>query len=163
MAIKYDLPNSSSTSSNYTAEMTEYERLYKLKPRSQTGNITFTSGTSGAVYTTASSYGGVYANQGQQGMLTILRTAMGDYLLTAADYNEINTKAMFKNGSDTFASGGSTKTVTDSFITASTQVIVSPLLEKQGAWIVTSTTGSFTITSDTTETVDVGFDWGATK
>jgi hypothetical protein len=75
---------------------------------------------------------------------------------------EIDGKALFKNGTGTFPTDV-TYTVTDAFITANTQVIVSPTQEKQGAWSVTSTTGSFTITSDTTETSTVTFDWGATK
>ena len=167
MATKYDLPNSSSSSSNYTAEMTEYERLYKLKPRTQTGNVSYASATSGIAYSTATYGGGIYANQGEQGMLLVLKVVLTDYLLVASDFNNVETaiasKAQFKRGNDTFASGGTTKVVIDSFITADTQVIVSPTQEKIGSWSVTSTTGSFTITSDSTETSNVTFDWGATK
>jgi len=91
MALKLDLPNASGSTSNYTAEMTEYERLYKLKPRSQTGEVIFTSSTSSATYNTATAYGGLYGNQGQQGMLLILKTVLNDYLLTASDFNDIST------------------------------------------------------------------------
>lgn len=86
---KQDLPNSSSTNANYTAEMTEYERLYKLKPRTQSGDISYTSSTSGTVYNTVTYGGGIYANQGQQGMMLVLRTVLADYLLLAADLNAI--------------------------------------------------------------------------
>lgn len=72
-------------------------------------------------------------------------------------------RATFKHGSDTFASGGTTKVVTDAFITANTLVIVSPTQTKIGSWSVASAAGSFTITSDATETATVTFDWGATK
>jgi len=72
-------------------------------------------------------------------------------------------KAEFKNGSDTFISGQTTKLVSDSFITANTQIIISPMQDKIGSWSVTSSAGSFTITSDVAETSNVSFDWGATK
>lgn len=77
----------------------------------------------------------------------------------------IGSKALYKNGSGTFSSGGTTCTVTDAFITAATQVIVSPdpAVELAGSWKVVSAAGSFTITSTETEPVDVNFDWGATK
>ena len=74
----------------------------------------------------------------------------------------VSTKASFKNGTSTFPSG-TTHTVTDAFITASTLVTISPTTEKQGVWTVDSANGSFTITSDTSETTGVTFDWGAVK
>jgi endo-1,4-beta-mannosidase len=83
--------------------------------------------------------------------------------LEASVVSEIDGKALFKNGSSTFSSGGTTYTVTDAFITAATQVIISPTQEKIGSWSVVSAAGSFTITSDSTETSNVTFDWGATK
>ena len=70
--------------------MTEYERLYKLKPRTQTGNISFTSLTSGATYLTATYGSGAYANTGEQGMLNVLKDVLSTYILVATD---INTKA----------------------------------------------------------------------
>lgn len=75
------------------------------------------------------------------------------------------TPSMFKNGSDTFSSGQTTKTVTDAFITANTQVIISPDPTKElaGGWSVVSAAGSFTITSTAAETQNIDFDWGATK
>ena len=72
-------------------------------------------------------------------------------------------KAMAKAGSDTFTSGGTTKVVTDAFITTSTFVSVSPTSNKAGVWSVSSASGSFTVTSDTTETINVTFDWFASK
>jgi hypothetical protein len=72
-------------------------------------------------------------------------------------------KAEFKNGSATFISGTTEQVVTDTFITVNTQVIISPTQEKVGSWSVASSAGSFTITSDATETSNVTFDWGATK
>ena len=76
---------------------------------------------------------------------------------------KINERALFKSGSGTFASGGTTCTVTDAFVTASSMVVVSPTAAKLGVWSVVSASGSFTITSDTTETNAVTFDWGCTK
>lgn len=169
MSTKIDLPNASGTLSNLTGEQTEYERLYKLKPRLQTTNISFTSTTSSTTYSTATYNSGAYANTGEQGMLNILKDVLSSYLLTASDFNGkadtayVDTKAEFKSSSGTFTSGGTTYTVTDSFITSSTQVIVSPTQEKIGNWTVDSASGSFTITSDETETSTVTFDWGATK
>lgn len=75
----------------------------------------------------------------------------------------IGNNAKYKNGSGTFTANGTTYTVTDAFITANTLVIVSPTSEKLGSWTVASTNGSFTITSDATETTAVTFDWGAMK
>ena len=76
----------------------------------------------------------------------------------------IDSKALFKNDSATFAAGTSF-VVTDAFITADTQVIISPdpAAELAGTWSVVSAEGSFTVTSSETEPVDVDFDWGATK
>jgi len=87
LATKYDLPNASGSSSNLTSEMTEYERLYKLKPRTQIGNISFTSLTSGTTYLTATYSSGAYANTGEQGMLNVLKDVLSTYLLVAADVN----------------------------------------------------------------------------
>jgi hypothetical protein len=93
-------------------------------------------------------------------------TTSEDKVLTAgasAGTYTWETPTMFKNGSGTFTSGETTYTVTDAFITANTMVIVSPTSEKLGSWSVESSAGSFTITSDETETVAVTFDWGAVK
>lgn len=87
MATKYDLPNASGSTSNLTGEQTEYERLYKLKPRTQSGNVTFTSTTSSTTYNTATYSGGAYANTGEQGMLNILADVLDSYRIKASDFN----------------------------------------------------------------------------
>ena len=89
------------------------------------------------------------------------------YFAKQSDLN-INTsaigqKASFKSGSFTFPSGMITHKITDNFITASTLVTIIPTTEKKGSWTVNSTSGSFTITSDTIEPVNVICDWGAIK
>jgi hypothetical protein len=73
--------------------------------------------------------------------------------------------ARFTNSSGTFSLGGTTCVITDAFITANTQVIISPDPTKElvGTWSVVSTAGSFTITSTETEAENIDFDWGATK
>ena len=76
---------------------------------------------------------------------------------------KLDTKAEFKNGTDTFTSGGTTYTVTDAFITIDTLVTVIPTSVKLGNWTVESSNGSFTITSDVAEPSSVTFDWGAVK
>ena len=70
---------------------------------------------------------------------------------------------VYKNGTGTFPPGTSC-TVTDAFITASTLVFISPDdTLKQGTWEPTSYAGYFTITSNTAETSSVSFDWGAIR
>jgi len=163
MALDYtklDLPNASGSTFNLTSEQTEHERLYKLKPRTQSGNIIFTSATSGIVYNTLTSESGLYANQGEQGMLNILRIKLRSYLMAAEDYNRL---AIYKFGTGTFPSGGLTYTLVDSFIDLGTQIIISPTSEKAGEWSVESGDGQFTITSTETEVLNVTFDWGATR
>ena len=85
--------------------------------------------------------------------------------LEASVVSEIDGKALFKNGSSTFSSGGTTCTVTDAFITANTQVVIGPdpAAAPAGSWSVVSAAGSFTITSTATEPASIDFDWGATK
>ena len=87
----------------------------------------------------------------------------GAYDEIIAIENAVNGKAAFKIGAGTFALGGTTCVITDAFITTSTLVIVSPTQAKVGSWSVVSSAGSFTITSDATETANVTFDWGGTK
>ncbi len=83
-------------------------------------------------------------------------------LINAVD-DKCDTKAQFKSGSGTFPSGNTTYVVNDSFVTAATLVIISPTQTKVGNWSVSSAAGSFTITSDATESANVTFDWGGTK
>lgn len=87
MATKYDLPNASGSTSNLTAEQTEYERLYKLKPRTQIGNISFTSTTSSTSYNTSIYNSGAFANTGEQGMLNVLADVLSGYSIKASDFN----------------------------------------------------------------------------
>lgn len=70
-------------------------------------------------------------------------------------------KANIESGTDTFASGGATHTVTDAFITAATFVFVRATEAAVGTWTVVPAAGSFTITSTDTETADVDFVWTA--
>lgn len=173
MATKYNLPNASGSPSNLTGELSEYERLYKLQPRTQTGNITFVSPSSAYTYSTLVYDSGAYANTGEQGMLNILHDVLLPYMIVASDFNgksdvsyvdtQVGTKATYKNSTGTFTSGGITYQVTDAFITANTLVVISPTQTKVGTWTVSSASGSFTITSTATETSNVSFDWSAIK
>jgi len=78
---------------------------------------------------------------------------------------ELASKALFKNGSETFPLGETSYIVMDSFITEDTLVIVSPdtSVEKAGDWETVSSDGYFTVTSSEEEPANVDFDWGATK
>lgn len=69
--------------------------------------------------------------------------------------------ARFKSGTGTFTTRGTTHTITDAFCTAASLVTVciTGTVEPQGVWIVDSQSGKFVITSDTTETADVTFDY----
>ena len=79
MATKYDLP------ATYVSEMIEYNTLYlKGSTRTSTGNPSFTSTSSTTTYT-------VSDNSGENGLLVLLQTALADYIITASDYNVINT------------------------------------------------------------------------
>lgn len=84
---KLNLPNESLTNNNYTSEANYLKTLYDTKPRSNSGNISFTSTTSGIIYTTT---GSLYDSQGQEGLLLILQDALKDYGFNAGDYNTIN-------------------------------------------------------------------------
>ena len=98
------------------------------------------------------------------GVDNILAAHINDaYAEIIAIENVVNLKATFKKSTGTFALGGTTCVVTDAFVTVDTMIIVSPTAVKVGSWSVVSSAGSFTITSDATETVNVTFDWGGTK
>lgn len=86
MVIKSSLPNESLTDNNLTAEANYLKTLYDTKPRSNSGQASYTSTTSGVVYTTV---GSVYDSQGQEGLLQILQIALKNYGFSATDYNEI--------------------------------------------------------------------------
>lgn len=105
---------------------------------------------------------GVGVGSLQNGVATSLLVDVNAGVAYSVDA-KLDTKAEFKNGTDTFTSGGTTYTVTDTFITINTLVTVIPTSVKLGNWTVESANGSFTITSDATETIAVTFDWGAAK
>ncbi len=84
MSSKQDLPISSSTNSNYTSEYNYMITLINTKPRSSSGDVSFTSTTSSVVYQTA---GTAYANQGQEGLLLVLQNALNSYLINSSDFN----------------------------------------------------------------------------
>lgn len=66
------------------------------------------------------------------------------------------TNAIYVYGTGTMV--GTTLTLTDANIKASTYITVTPLSETAGTWSVESADGSFTLTSDAEET-SVEFEW----
>ena len=98
---KQNLPNESSTNNNLVSEKNYYLFLYDLKPRSAIGNVSFTSTTSGETYSTETYLSGYYSNQGQEGLLLILKDVLKDYLFAAEDLNDFTTN--FNNLSDSVA------------------------------------------------------------
>jgi len=89
---KLNLPNSNSGGvNNLVSEYLQFDYLFKLNPRSTSGNIVFTSATSGITYDSSNYNGGIYSSLGQEGMLMVLQDALKSYLITADDYNGINT------------------------------------------------------------------------
>jgi len=96
--LKYNLPNASATSNNYTNEYSQYDYLYKKKPRTDIGNIQFTSSTSGTIYSTATYNSGAYADTGEEGMLQILKDVLTDYLIVATDYNGLANGTLIEDG-----------------------------------------------------------------
>lgn len=81
MSVKQDLP------STLISERAQYDYLSSLLPRTSTGDVSFTSNTSGQIYSTVSYNSGAYAGQGQEGMLKVLTDVLKDYLVNAADFN----------------------------------------------------------------------------
>jgi hypothetical protein len=76
---KYDLP------SQYIDEKNKYNELFDLGfNRTSTGQIEFTSNTSGTVYNIA---GTDYDDLGQTGMMLLLKDVLDSYLITAEDFN----------------------------------------------------------------------------
>jgi|GEM_PF-6281891 len=91
MTVKLNLPNANSGGiNNLVSEYIQFDYLFKLSPRSSSGNISFTSATSGIIYDTTNYLSGIYTNLGQEGMLMVLQDALKSYLITADDYNGIN-------------------------------------------------------------------------
>jgi len=84
MALKLDLLTT------LISEYKQFNYLFTLYPRSTTGDPSFTSASSAIVYDTLTYKAGIYANQGQEGLLLILQDALKDYMLTAEDINTLS-------------------------------------------------------------------------
>ena len=81
MGIKYDINNT------YINELQEYQ-IYVLlgSAKTTTGQVSFTSTSSSVTYDTT---GSSYDNQGQTGMMYLLKDTLEDFLITAANYNSL--------------------------------------------------------------------------
>lgn len=80
MALRV-LKNLERTPINYSSEYKKYQDIIlKETPLTTTGNITWTSTSSGYEYNSSS---------GENGLLTILQGVVDDYILFAADYNDM--------------------------------------------------------------------------
>ena len=88
-----DLPNKVpvKNASNLTAEQTRYEALYKKANRTTSGQLAFTSSTSGVSYSTANYPNDVDVyNLGEEGLMNLLyKYVLYDSIVTAADLKEI--------------------------------------------------------------------------
>ena len=84
--MKYNLLNNPTTPSNLTGESNYLKSLADTYPRSTTGQLSYTSTTSGITYATT---GSAYNNQGQQGLMLLIQDALTDYMLFAEDINDI--------------------------------------------------------------------------
>lgn len=73
--------------------------------------------------------------------------------------------AKFKSGNSSYTDNDTAQTFTDAFCTASSLVTISITsgTKPQGTWVVTSASGSFTITSSVAESTDITFDYFITK
>jgi len=77
--MKNNLPDA------YVQEEIEYNYLYLLgATRTTTGNISWTSTSSGITYNTT---GGAYDNKGQYGLMMLIQAAIMSYLIIASDFN----------------------------------------------------------------------------
>lgn len=131
--------------------------------------------------------GADWVDSGMKGAVTSVNGRTGVVVATAGDYdaNQIdydNTNGVFtandtnvqdaiesldnatpKAYTDTFPANETTYTINVSGLTANDLVKITPQGAKVGTWSVISTNGSFTITSDTTETSAVLFAYEITK
>lgn len=73
---------------NMSGEYTKFMELSVTYPRSTTGQQTWQSPTSNITYTTI---GSTYDNQGQQGLLLLLKDALKSYMLLASEVWTIDT------------------------------------------------------------------------
>ena len=88
-----NLPNTTPipNANNLIGEAEKYYELYTKSDRTQTGNVTFTSETSGNYYSTTSysSDADVY-NKGEQGMMNLLyKYVLQTYIIEASTINEL--------------------------------------------------------------------------
>jgi hypothetical protein len=67
--------------------------------------------------------------------------------------------AKFKSGTGLFTTRGVSQTFIDSSVKSTDEIEILITGSPNGIWDVDSADGSFTITSDTPETVDVGFNY----
>ena len=79
MSTKYDLPNS------MVQEVLKLQELL-LKVRSSSGQLSFTSSSSGVTYLTT---GSAYDNMGETGLLSLIKIALGSYQIVATDWNTL--------------------------------------------------------------------------
>lgn len=77
MSAKFDIPNS------MIQELIKHQELL-LKTRTSTGNPSFTSTSSSVTYT-------VSDNTGENGLMALLKTALSQYMVTANDWNGMET------------------------------------------------------------------------
>lgn len=92
-------------------ERKEYQRLYEVGiTMTTTGNVTFTSTSSGSTvtYNTATYAGGIYNNQGEYGMFQLLQSVLVNSNLNSIDINEIAGESN-QNQSLTYTNGTLTK------------------------------------------------------
>jgi len=82
---KLNLPNS------LLSEYQQFNTLLDLETRTSSGDIVFVSVSSGVTYSTLTYSGGLYNNQGQNGMLLILKDALTNYIIFAEDLNTLTT------------------------------------------------------------------------
>jgi len=88
-----DLPNKVpvKNASNLTAEQGRYEALYKKANRTTSGQLSFTSATSGVSYSTAKYPNDIDVfNMGEEGLMNLLyKYVLYDSIVTADDLKEI--------------------------------------------------------------------------
>jgi hypothetical protein len=91
--LKYDLPNHATNgANNLSSERDKYNTLSSTFPRTVNGNLTWTSTTTGTTYNTATYDGGTFANQGEEGLMLLLKDVLAEYMLVADDYNDLSTE-----------------------------------------------------------------------
>ena len=144
------------TVSGVTAEMVGLGNVTNESKITMFTNPTFTGTVSGV---TASMVGlGNVTNESKTTMFTS-PTFTGTATLPTTNNYATSTTTNEKVGHDTMS--GTSKTVTDAFITANTFVTIIPLSNPAGVMTVTSNDGNFVITSTKSEALT--FKWSAIK